>query len=222
MAIPGRVDGDGDGGGARGAGLSRADLAMDRYADGDDGAFAEVYDEIAPRLFRFALRQLRGRAAAEDIVQETLLQIHRARDRFASGAPVLPWAYAIARRLIIDASRRSSRGALGASEAKEREREREEPSAAASPEEALHLKRSEAALQRELAHLPSAWRAAFELLKLEQLSVAVAAQVLGITEGMVKIRAHRATKALRALHHERERGPDQRDPLGPNQTEASI
>jgi RNA polymerase sigma-70 factor (ECF subfamily) len=181
--------------------VARADDAMERYADGDDSAFSTLYDELAPRLLRFAARQLWSRAAAEDVVQQTLLQIHCARDRFTRGAAVLPWAYAIARRLAVDVARRRGREDLRADLA----REAEAPSPAAAPDEALHDKRSEAALWRDLLRLPRALRDAFELVKLEGLSVAQSAEVLGITGGMVKIRAHRATVALRAAHLRRER-----------------
>jgi RNA polymerase sigma-70 factor (ECF subfamily) len=78
-------------------------------------------------------------------------------------------------------------------------------SLAAAPDDALHDRRSEAALWRDLLRLPPAQRDAFELLKLEGLSVAECAEVLGITQGMVKIRAHRATVALRGAHLRRER-----------------
>lgn len=179
---------------------SRADQAMERYADGDDSAFAALYDELAPRLLRFTARQLRSRAAAEDVVQQALLQIHVARADFTRGAAVLPWAYAIARRLLIDLARRGGREDLRSDV-----RAGEEPSPAAAADEALHAKRSEAALGLDLLRLPPAHREAFELLKIEGLSVAECAEVLGITRGMVKIRAHRATVALRAAHLRRER-----------------
>jgi RNA polymerase sigma factor (sigma-70 family) len=175
------------------AGASRADRAMERYACGEDAAFADVYDELAPRLHRFALRWTRSRSAAEDAVQQTLLQIHAARHRFVRGAAVVPWAYAIARRLLIDLGRRGVREVLRADDV----RDPEEPSAAPSPEEALHHRRVAAEAQRNLASLPPNWREAFELVKFEGLSVAETAEVLGITRGMVKIRAHRATVALR-------------------------
>ena len=176
------------------AGASRADRAMERYACGDDAAFVDLYDDLAPRLYRFALRWTRSASAAEDIVQQTLLQMHAARHRFVPGGAVLPWAYAITRRLLIDLGRRGVREVLRAGDV----RDPEEPSTATSPDDALDQRRLEAAARRDFASLPSGWREAFELVKLEALSVAEAAEVLGITRGMVKIRAHRATTALRA------------------------
>lgn len=176
-----------------GSSVSRADGAMDRYADGEEAAFADLYDELAPRLARFALRWTRNRSTAEDVVQQTLLQIHGARHRFVRGAAVIPWAYAIARRLLIDLGRRGVREELRAGDV----HDPEEPTPAPSPEEALHGRRVEALARRDLALLPSGWREAFELVKLEGLSVAETAEVLGITRGMVKIRTFRATAALR-------------------------
>ena len=84
-----------------------ADSAMDRYAaSGDAAAFSELYDLLAPRLCGYLLRQTRDPSLTEDLLQQTMLQIHYARARFIRGARVTPWAFAIARRLFIDGLRR--------------------------------------------------------------------------------------------------------------------
>ncbi len=178
-----------------------ADKAMDRYADGDEAAFGVLYDELAPRLYGYALWQTRSRAASEDVVQQTFLQIHRARDRFVRGAAVLTWAYAIARRLLIDASRRRIHEELR-DEAPGLEQRSTEPAA----DDVIDRREQELAARRTLETLPASLRDSFQLVKLEGLSVAQAAEVLGITPGMVKIRTHRAKLALeRSLG--RDRGP---------------
>jgi RNA polymerase sigma-70 factor, ECF subfamily len=187
-------------------GASGADRAMERYACGDEAAFVELYDELAPRLYRFAVRWTRSRSSAEDTVQQTLLQIHTARHRFVRGSAVMPWAYAIARRLLIDLGRRGMREELRAHDV----RDPDEPATALPPDEALHQRRVEAEARRDFASLPSGWREAFELVKFEGLSVAETAEVLGITRGMVKIRAHRATAALRKAIARRLRGAPER------------
>ena len=79
---------------------------MERYARGDEAAFGELYDAIAPRLLGFLRKATRDAFAAEDLMQLTLLHMHRARGSFIPGAPVLPWAFAIARRLMTDHARR--------------------------------------------------------------------------------------------------------------------
>lgn len=181
-----------------------ADRAMNRYADGDAAAFGTLYDELAPRLYRYALHQTRSRSAAEDVVQQAFLQIHCARDRFVRGAAVLGWAYAITRRLLIDRTRRrdhedvSADGASGNAAA---------ISPAVRADEAMVLLEHERLSRRDLEELAPALREAFQLVKLEGLSVAEAAEVLGITPGMVKIRTHRARVALERKAVARGAGP---------------
>ena len=182
-------------GGDQAAARSPADTAMERYARGDDAAFAAVYDALAPRLYGYLLRQTRDSAKAEDLVQQTLLHMHRARARFIPGAEVTPWAFAIARRLLIDSLRRNRREVL------EPDDETSEASAAASPDapadDLVYAAQLARRVQKELVRLPEAQRVAFELIKQDGLSLAEAAQVLGTTVAAVKLRAHRAYEALR-------------------------
>ena len=166
---------------------------MERYAAVDDAAFAAVYDGLAPRLFGFLLRQTRDRARAEDILQQTLLQIHRARERFLPGAEVTPWAFAIARRLLVDSVRRGKREVL--TDDGEPDPGKDRGPAADDLVQARELAHR---IEGILAKLPQSQRTAFELIKNEGLSVAEAAQVLGTTVAAVKLRAHRAYEALRA------------------------
>jgi len=174
------------------------DAAMDRYAAGEDGAFAELYDGLAPRLLAFALRSTRDRARAEDVVQQTLLQMHRARGRFTPGAEVVPWAFAIARRLLIDLHRRGGREVLSRSEEGDGGAALLEAVDAPADQIAI-AKETEARLVEVLERLPENQRVAFELIKRDGLSVAEAAQVLGTTSTAVKLRAHRAYEALREV-----------------------
>jgi len=169
---------------------------MDRYAQGDDGAFAEIYDTLAPRLYAFLLRHTRDEAKAEDIVQQTMLRIHRARGRFIPGAEVTPWAFAIARRLLIDQHRRGGREVLAPTDDDVSELL---VSMDAGADELTIAKEVAVRLGEALQRLPENQRVAFELIKQDGLSVAEAAQVLGTTVAAVKLRAHRAYEALRAV-----------------------
>jgi RNA polymerase sigma-70 factor (ECF subfamily) len=171
---------------------TEADAAMERYAAGDDAAFALVYDAVAPRLYGYLLRQTHNRARAEDLLQQTMLHIHRARDRFIRGAEVTPWAFAIARRLLVDSLRRGWREVLA------EDGEPDGKSDAPTADDLVHAQELADRIQGALSKLPQSQRAAFELIKQEGLSVAEAAQVLGTTVTAVKLRAHRAYEALRA------------------------
>ena len=100
---------------------TREDDAMTRYACGEDGAFGQVYDVLSPRLWGFLRRQVRDTCLAEDLLQQTFLHVHRARGRFTHGSEVAPWAFAIARRLVIDAARHRARRPTHELEASEQE-----------------------------------------------------------------------------------------------------
>jgi RNA polymerase sigma-70 factor, ECF subfamily len=165
---------------------------MERYAGGDDASFARVYDALAPRLYGYLLRQTRQRSRADDLLQQTMLHIHRARSTFIPGAEVTPWAFAIARRLLVDSIRRSSREVLT-------DDGEVDPGPDHGPmaDEVAQARELALRVERVLSKLPQSQRTAFELIKNEGLSVAEAAQVLGTTVAAVKLRAHRAYEALR-------------------------
>jgi RNA polymerase sigma-70 factor (ECF subfamily) len=172
---------------------------MDRYSAGDDAAFAEVYDFIAPRLFASLSRRTRDRTRAEDQLQRTFLHIHRARGTFIRGSDVLRWAYAISRRLGIDDHRRWVRDPVGRAEL-----ESDWPCPREGIVEGEIAARETAArLQAALAKLPEKQREAFELLRLDGRSHEEAAAVLGTTVSAVKLRAHRAYEALRSVLDDR-------------------
>ncbi|HEX4337680.1 MAG TPA: RNA polymerase sigma factor [Polyangiaceae bacterium] len=166
---------------------------MDRYAAGDDLAFAEVYDGVAPPLLSYLRRQT-GHSDAEDVLQQTLLQMHRARGTFIAQSAVMPWAFAIARRLLIDQRRRRGRDVLAAAERVDVDR----AATTAAAHLMLEAKEAAATLGYVLARLPESQRRAFELMRLDGLSHLEAAQALGVSVNAVKLRAHRAYVALRA------------------------
>jgi RNA polymerase sigma-70 factor, ECF subfamily len=173
------------------------DEAMDRYASGDDQAFALVYARLGPRLYAFVRRLCGSRTLAEDLVQESLLRLHRARGTFQRHAAALPWAYAIARNVWLEHVRSSrARMAVGA--------ELADPSTAEPPappdtdsEQTLLAHETAALLERALGALPRSQREAFVLLRYEGLTLEEAASVAGTTRTAIKLRAFRAHAALR-------------------------
>ncbi len=181
---------------------ARASGAMDRYAAGDDGAFAELYEALSPRLYGFLLRLSGDSATAEDLLQQTFLQMHEARARFASGADVTPWAMAIARRLFIDVVRRQKSRATDLVDTSVLDETN--LSGQPSAEDWMIAAETEAVIRSQLSTLSPKHREAFRLVKEEGLSIAEAASVLGTTATAVKLRAHRAYAQLRsALDPER-------------------
>jgi len=164
----------------------RANAAMERYADGDDAAFAELYALLAPRLQAFLRRRTPDGARAEELVHDTFLRVHTNRRHFVRGAEVMPWAFAIARRLLIDDHRKT--------------RPPPDPDAETGGpwvDDLVGVRRLGRRIMEELQRIPEPHREIFTLVQIEGLSMAEAAQVLGCTAGAVKLRAYRAYEALR-------------------------
>lgn len=143
--------------------------------------------------------------AVEDVVQETLLTIHRARASYDPARPFLPWLRAIAQRRAIDALRRDNR----------RPREVDDPIAyEAHPDDGLpeagqglEARERETRLAQAVAALPQGQRQAVEQLGLREHSLAEASALTGRSTGALKVNLHRALKTLRAaLAKDREDG----------------
>lgn len=162
---------------------------MERYVDGNVDAFDGLYRKLSPTLMGYLLRLTRNRARAEDLLQVTFTKIHRARASYLRGAPVLPWAVAIARRSFLDERRSAAVRTEDLSADGSLPEPRPEPTGL-PPEMSDAL---EIALQR----LPESYREAIELTKIAGLSVQEAASVLGTTETAVKLRVHRGYNQLR-------------------------
>jgi RNA polymerase sigma-70 factor (ECF subfamily) len=179
------------------------DAAMDRVARGEEGAFDDLYRLAAPRVRSFLLRMCGQPALADDLLQETLLRVALSRGSFETGAAALPWVLTIARNAFFDHTRRTRTRADYVRTARTAA-SRLAPSDTRG-DEVLVAREMMAVVRDTLDRLPVAHREAFVLLRFEGLSVAEAAQVLGITEGSVKIRAFRAYQALRTALEENQR-----------------
>jgi RNA polymerase sigma-70 factor (ECF subfamily) len=172
---------------------AKINAAMDRYADGDDRAFDVLYDALAPKLRQYLLRQTRDATRADDLLQQTLLQLHANRGRFIRGADVVPWAYAIARRVLIDSIRKGKRESIPSTP----QMDHEQQAVDTPPDELLDSHRLAKRIETELSRLPESQRLAFELTQKEGLSLRDVAQMLGTSANAVKLRARRAYVAIR-------------------------
>lgn len=74
---------------------------MAAYQAGAIEAFDALYEYLAPSLLHYLAAATRDRAHAQDLLQETFLQIHRSRRACRTGLPVRPWVFAIARHVAL-------------------------------------------------------------------------------------------------------------------------
>jgi RNA polymerase sigma-70 factor (ECF subfamily) len=156
---------------------------------GDGEAYRALLDDIGPSLMSFLCARARGHLDdVDDVYQETLLAVHRARHSYQPPRPVDPWLFAIADHVLARHMRRHRRRAA-------RELLVETP-----PDLSVeHPADGAADLAAAWRRLPAAQREAVELLHVDGLSVAAASARVGITAGALKVRAHRAYKLLRGL-----------------------
>src|SRR6267142_2154143 len=85
---------------------------MVRYQKADPDATAVLIEKLSPRLHWFFASQMGNRTDADDMLQDLWLRIHRVRHTYRPGEPLLPWVYAIARRVRIDNYRKRRRVSL--------------------------------------------------------------------------------------------------------------
>lgn len=160
---------------------------------GDQAAYAELLGVLTSVTRQFARRRSGAVPWVEDVVQETLISVHRARHTYDPRRPFAPWFYAIAAHRVVDVYRRERRVA-----AREQGRGKvPEWSLPAVMERTGGVDMD--AVRAALAALPSRQREIVEGLKLRDESVRELADRLGMSEAAVKVTAHRSYQALRRL-----------------------
>jgi RNA polymerase sigma-70 factor (ECF subfamily) len=164
---------------------------MAAYVAGDRGAFAALFERYAARLAGMFRRDLPA-ADADDLVQQTFLQLHRARRDFRVGAKLRPWLYTIALNIQRQHFRRAGRRTVASLDAPHQA----EPAAAVGDPEASA---DDAQLRAALQRLPAGQRDVIVLHWFEGLSFREVAQVVGASQSAVKVRAHRGYAKLREI-----------------------
>jgi RNA polymerase sigma-70 factor (ECF subfamily) len=163
------------------------DRWMQRYQQADPEAPGALIGAVSPALLRFFRSQMDSRENADDLLQETWMRIHRVRHTYRSGEPVLPWIYAIARRVRVDGYRKTRRISL------------HEIAVEVLPETPARLEKPDSLPEFEtlIADLPESQREVLTMLKVGGLSLEEVARATSSTVGSVKQKAHRAYERLR-------------------------
>jgi len=165
---------------------------MGRVRDGEVALLGELFERHHQRLFHFFLRLARSRQAAEDLVQEVFVRMLKYRHTFRSESEFVPWMFTLARNAATDLYR---------ARPKELPENPDTPEPQADlPHPVVDLERAEqeAKLRRALARLDPAKREILLLARFSELKYGRIAEQLGISEGAVKVRVHRAMKELKA------------------------
>lgn len=172
---------------------------MAEYCAGGTAAFDELFTRYAPLVSRVMRRRLGSYADASEVVQQTFLQLHRARHDFEPGRKLRPWLMTIAYNLQREVHRVRSRRPEGPLDV--------EPAAPSSQQHPMEKAARAARLRSAVEELPLGQRQVIELHWFEELGFPAVAEALGLTVSAVKVRAHRGYKALReALEEDSDAG----------------
>lgn len=181
-------------------------------------AVGELADAHGGTLYGLGLRMCGSPEAAEEVVQETFLNAYRGWDDFAGRSKPTTWLYTIAKRVCMRQQR------LRAGEPREMEPLEELlpgnqdevadlPWAAGlagthagdddpDPQRRQLAREASDTVDRALGELPFDFRLALVLVDVAELSIAEAAEVLGVNPATVKTRVHRARLKLRRVIEE--------------------
>lgn len=190
------------------------ELLADHLA-GREGAFAALAARYANELFGFLLKFVGNTAAADDLVQETFLQVHLAAATFDRERAFKPWLYTIAANKARDHLRSRARRQEASLDSGGND---DEAPSGAELLEALDddlpqqqdAEETRAAVRELIARMPDHLRLILVLGYYQQLPYAEISEILGIPVGTVKSRLHAAVTHFARLWHSRAR-PAARD-----------
>jgi RNA polymerase sigma-70 factor (ECF subfamily) len=159
----------------------------------DGAAIRQAYRLYSDGVYRYALLQLRDKAAAEDVAGEVFLRLLDAIERYEyRGVPLQAYVFRIARNLVVDQQRRWARAAP-------LEVVPETAALSASPAHLAEQRLSWHELQAALGQLTDDQRQVVHLKFVEDLDNKHVAEVIGKNEGAVKSLQHRALASLRRI-----------------------
>lgn len=157
-------------------------------------SFGEIYLELREQILSLGFRMTGRKEDAEDVVQETFLQVHRHLAKFKGESKVSTWVYRIATRVALDLNKKHS-----AQVHDPLVLEHADDLSAPLPHDPLQSQEEVLRIQQALQSLSPGFNAVLSLLGVDGLSPAEVAEILGIPEGTVWSRATHARRKLREL-----------------------
>ncbi len=178
---------------------------VERLKTGDGAAWKDVFSQHGPMLLGYATRMLNDRGLAEDVVQDALISAYRKIDTFDGRASVKAWLARIVRNRAIDVLRRRNRlvempdGDPEAGYFDERGKWAIScPRFPELGEQRLDDQRLLERVRKAMDALPHTQRDVLLLKEVHGFSTKEICAALDLEPGNVRIRIHRARKALRA------------------------
>ncbi|MGZ8256293.1 MAG: sigma-70 family RNA polymerase sigma factor [Gallionella sp.] len=163
---------------------------MQRANAGDSRAYTELLQKTAQLLRPYLAKRLLFASDVDDVLQEILLSVHKARHTYDGGRPYLPWAYAIARFRLSDYLRSHYADDLKhASDIADWEN--------LLPDAVTESAFSYESIRTEVEKLPEKQATILQLMHEQGYTAKEVASLIGMNESAVKVAAHRAYKILK-------------------------
>ena len=166
---------------------------LERVRAGETALFEVLMRRHNTRVYRAIRSIIRDEAEVEDLMQQAYLHAYENLDRFEGASRFSTWLLRIALNEALMRARKSARLSVVAEPPVDEER----GMPATSPEEHAHDRQVVALLEAAVDSLPDLYRTAFMLREVQGLSTAEAADLLDVTEDVVKTRLHRARGLVR-------------------------
>src|SRR4051812_7884637 len=200
MTPAARGDGDGSAASQRGITGQRTDeqLLAD-YRAGDKASFAELVSRYQRELYHFLVRFLGNRAAAEDVFQETFLQVHQSAEQFDLQRRFRPWLFTIAANKARDLIRSQARRPTNPLQASISSGDEDSgefidlmQSATNTPSDPMEREELQRQVQTTVTGMPEHLREILLLSYFHQFPYKQISEILDIPLGTVKSRLHAA------------------------------
>src|SRR5262245_38582509 len=175
-----------------------------RFCKGQTEAFGALVRRYERELYGYLRRYLGDASLAEDVFQNTFLQVYVKSGHYEPGRPVRPWLYTIATNQAIDALRRNGRHQILSLDQQREELADGElgslvetlESSTPDPVEAARAKERREKIRASVDRLPDFLRQVLVLAYYQGLKYREIADILGIPVGTVKSRLHAALTKL--------------------------
>jgi len=199
--LPGATTGDGDGGSAsrRTDGQRTDEQLLADYRAGDKASFSELVSRYQRELYHFLVRFLGNRAAAEDVFQESFLQVHQSAEQFDLQRRFRPWLFTIAANKARDLIRSQARRPTNPLQASISPGDDESgefidlmQSTSALPSEPMEREELQRQVQTTVTGMPEHLREILLLSYFHQFPYKQISEILDIPLGTVKSRLHAA------------------------------
>ncbi len=167
-----------------------------RAAQGDLDAFDQLARRFERPIYGFLYRLLQSPEDAEDLAQETFLNLYRNLGKFDSHRKFKPWAFQIASNLAISHQRKKKAPTVSLEETSTRSLVQQ---TADSPQQLAEKREFHQRLKDAIAELPPDAQGIFQLRYNEELSIDEIATVMNKGPSAIKVALHRTRNRLREI-----------------------